>query len=125
MYLTQQGEQEVLVQVGTLLGSAAHVHLVKVPDWYRFDLSSLESHRRLISYLTDFSLRAKALVYRRWWRVYLAREDREEGAHLTFDKVDERGLRKLARLCRMIRQAERTEVGGTGQEAGRQEAEAE
>lgn len=97
VHLTQQdlsGERQILVEVGKLLESTAAVRLVKAPNCYRLEICSRASQSILIDYLARFPLIAKALVYRRWWRVFLAREQQE---HLS-----ERGLRKLDRLCRMI-----------------------
>lgn len=114
VHLTQEdraGERAILVQIGSLLGSPALVHCVKPPRVWRLEMSSLASHAVLIAYLQRFPLVEKALVYKRWWRIYLARE---RGEHLR-----ERGLRKLTRLCRELRHGAATDEGGRADEEER------
>jgi hypothetical protein len=98
VHITQKdvcGEREVLIEIGRLLPSESRVCLAKPPDCYQIQISSLESHRLLVEYLTRFPLRQKGIAFRQWWRVYRLRL---EGRHL-----NEAGIRRMRRLCATIR----------------------
>lgn len=98
--VTQQdlaGEKEILEKFGRLLKSRAQVYLVKKPNTYRLEVSSLPTHELVIEYLHKFPLQGrKAIAFRRWWRIYLQRKEKK---HLT-----EKGIQKLERLCKEINQ---------------------
>ena len=102
IHLTQQdicGEKRVLDQIGSLLVSQAKASLAKQPNCYRITIGSLDSHTLLVEYLDRFPLRQKSVAYHRWWRVYLLRK---EGRHL-----NERGIRRMRRLCTAINEQNR------------------
>lgn len=51
------------------------INIVRKTGWYVIEFDSLKSQTSLISYLTGFPLRGnKKITFRRWWRVYLARQ---------------------------------------------------
>jgi hypothetical protein len=97
MHITQQnlcGEKEVLAKIGSLLKSNAKVCLARLPDCYRIEICSLTSHSILINYLEQFPLKEKAMVFRRWWRIYNLRV---EGRHL-----NEKGIKRMKKLCQAL-----------------------
>nr|YP_009105662.1 LAGLIDADG homing endonuclease [Xylochloris irregularis]AIT94363.1 LAGLIDADG homing endonuclease [Xylochloris irregularis] len=97
--LTQKdvcGEREVLIEIGSLFTSHVEVNLAKKSDCYHLELSSPGSHDALVDYLKRFPLHQKAVIYRRWWRVYLLRK---EGRHLT-----EAGISRMRRVCLAIQE---------------------
>ena len=101
MHITQKdvcGDKRVLAEIGLLLQSDAKVSLAKWPDCQRIEISSLQSHSLLIDYLKSFPLHQKAVIYKRWWRVYLLRK---EGRHL-----NETGIRRMRRLCTVMQKEE-------------------
>ena len=102
IHITQQdicGERIILDQIGSLLVTQAKASLAKQPNCYRITIGSLDSHTVLVEYLDRYPLRQKSVVYHRWWRVYLLRK---EGRHL-----NERGIRRMRRLCRAINEQNR------------------
>jgi hypothetical protein len=101
MHITQKDvccDKRVLAEIGLLLQSDAKVSLAKSPDCHRIEISSLQSHGLLIDYLKSFPLHQKAVIYKRWWRVYLLRR---EGRHL-----NETGIRRMRRLCAAMQKEE-------------------
>ena len=96
--ITQQdicGERDILKDISLLFGSRANTYLVKPPDCYRIEISSLDSHKKVVGYLQTFPLQGnKKIAFRRWWRVYLAR--------LKGDHLDKAQLPKLQDLCKAI-----------------------
>ncbi len=98
MHITQKdvcGDKEVLSRIGQLLQSSAKLSQANEQNGYRIEVSSLTSHKILVDYLIRFPLYQKAVIGRRWWRVYLRRQKND---HLT-----ETGIRRLRRLCAAIK----------------------
>ena len=111
VHITQQdrcGEAEVLRQVGELLESSARVSLVKPPDCFRIEVSSLHSHGILVRYLKRFPVIVKAVVFRQWWRVYLLRVERRH--------LNETGILRMRRLCLAMRMKQKEMEAPAGAE---------
>jgi hypothetical protein len=105
MHITQTdvcGDKEILSRIGELLQSNAKVSEANKRNCYRIEVSSLTSHKILVDYLIRFPLHQKAVIGKRWWRVY---QRRQKNDHLT-----ETGIRRMHRLCASIRREKREEA---------------
>nr|YP_009184705.1 putative LAGLIDADG homing endonuclease [Oogamochlamys gigantea]ALO62832.1 putative LAGLIDADG homing endonuclease [Oogamochlamys gigantea] len=106
MHITQksvQGEEKILAQIAQLFLSKAKVakcrgkakKFEEKTNYYRIEISSLESHQKIREYLNKFKLKTnKKIAYLQWCRVVLARE---LGHHL-----EQSRLPRLKRLCKAI-----------------------
>nr|QUO99233.1 putative LAGLIDADG homing endonuclease [Oedogonium sp. HN1801B] len=92
----EEGEKQVLEEIGRLLESKAKVRGDNRDDqMWRLSVGSMYSHKILVNYLDRFPLQGeKFIVYRNWWRVHLAILQK---AHL-----DPIRLPKVIHLCQSI-----------------------
>lgn len=85
-------EKQILKKIGKLFFSKAKVNKVNENFSYSIEISSLESHQYVRSYLSRFKLKTnKYISFSRWLRILMVREKKEN-----FVEVN---LSKLKRLC--------------------------
>ncbi len=90
--------QEMLILFhGTHKKNLEKIDIGKKSGWYIIEFDSLKSQTFLINYLTDFPLRGnKKITFRRWWRIYLARQ-KSEVKPFSFKMIE-----KYQKLCSKI-----------------------
>lgn len=103
IYITQKctyGDKKVLEKIGQILCSKANVQpFGKKPKMFRLEMSSLETHQKVVQYLKKFRLKTnKWIAFLRWERVVIAREKQEH--------LNPNSLKKLNRLCKAINNLE-------------------
>lgn len=114
-YITQKGEPEVLQQILNLFESCSKIQQLKVKSFkqvcisdvtslsiqqknaslFRIEISSFQSHQKIINYLNNFNLKGcKYISFKIWYRMHLYQVQQK---HLTVI-----GLGRLNKLCQNL-----------------------
>ncbi len=98
--LTQQdthGEFHILQEIAILLKETGTLHLTKKPNYFKVSFNSLKSQAIIVFYINKFPLLGnKNIVFHRWWRIYLRRQN------CKFKLLTLKEKKKLKKLCSEI-----------------------